>query len=296
MHPGIIILLGLIGCLAGDGVWFWIGRRWGTKALRVLCRFSPDPRNCSRNAEEKFRRYGLPVLCVAKFVPGLDAVMPPIGGAQGVAPARFLALDAIGSSLWSAFYMGLGYIFSRQLDAAIRWVQHCGTTLGIAVVGPVLLYAGWRGLILVRMMWALRQRRISPPLLARKLEGDNKIAVVDLSNFEERPGRESLRAIPGALVLDPSSLQNAPQLEIPEDLKIILYSPSGSHAVSARAAVGLKRIGVDKVWVLDGGLKAWRDQGFPVSKSAELPEVVAERYGVKLPAQDQVSDTKDLPN
>jgi 3-mercaptopyruvate sulfurtransferase SseA len=192
--------------------------------------------------------------------------------------------------------MGLGYVFSRQLDAAIRWVQHCGTTLGIAVVGPVLLYAGWRGLILVRMMWALRQRRISPPLLARKLEGDNKIAVVDLSNFEERPGRESLRAIPGALVLDPSSLQNAPQLEIPEDLKIILYSPSGSHAVSARAAVGLKRIGVDKVWVLDGGLKAWRDQGFPVSRSAELPEVVAERYGVKLPALDQASDTKDLPN
>jgi 3-mercaptopyruvate sulfurtransferase SseA len=48
-------------------------------------------------------------------------------------------------------------------------------------------------------------------------------------------------------------------------------------------AVALKRIGVDKVWVLEGGLKAWREQGFPVSKSLEVPEVVAERLGVKLP-------------
>ena len=27
--------------------------------------------------------------------------------------------------------------------------------------------------------------------------------------------------------------------------------------------MALKRIGVDKVWVLEGGLKAWREHGFP---------------------------------
>ena len=91
--------------------------------MRLLCRFTADPRGCSKNAQEKFRRYGLPVLCVAKFVPGLDAVMPPLGGAEGVPLARFLALDAVGGFLWSAFYVGLGYLFSNQLDIAIRWVQ-----------------------------------------------------------------------------------------------------------------------------------------------------------------------------
>jgi len=48
-------------------------------------------------------------------------------------------------------------------------------------------------------------------------------------------------------------------------------------------AVSLKRIGVDKVWVLEGGLKAWRDLGLPVSQTPELPEAIAERLGVKLP-------------
>ena len=54
--------------------------------------------------------------------------------------------------------------------------------------------------------------------------------------------------------------------------------------VSARVAVALNRIGVNKVWVLEGGLKAWREQGFPVSRYLEAPELVAERVGVKLPA------------
>ena len=50
--------------------------------------------------------------------------------------------------------------------------------------------------------------------------------------------------------------------------------------------MALRRIGVEKVWVLEGGLKAWREQGFPVSQSPEVPEVAAERVGVKLPPHD----------
>ena len=127
MSPAMILLLGVLGCLAGDGVWYWIGRQWGSKAMRLICRFTADPQGCSKHARQKFHRYGLPVLCVAKFVPGLDAVMPPLAGAERVALPRFLALDAVGSLLWSAGYAGLGYVFANQLQIAIHWVQHCGT-------------------------------------------------------------------------------------------------------------------------------------------------------------------------
>jgi len=284
MSPTIIILFGVLGCLAGDGLWYWIGRRWGSKAMRLICRFTADPRGCSKHAQQQIHRYGLPVLCVAKFVPGLDAIMPPLAGAEGVPLARFLALDAVGSFLWSACFAGLGYVFSNQLETAIRWVQHSGTALGIAIGVPIVLYAGWRGLTLARMIRELRQRRISPPMLERKLKSDRKVAVLDLVNFEEDSGSESVEVIPGAFVVDPSELRKATQIAVPDDVKIILYCPSGSDAVSARAAVALKRIGVDKVWVLEGGFKAWREHGLPVSQSPELPEAVAERLGVKLPA------------
>ena len=283
MSPTIIVLLGVLGCLTGDGIWFWLGRQWGSKAMRLLCRFTADPRSCSKNAQEKFRRYGLPLLCVAKFLPGLDAVMPPLGGAEGVPVTTFFVLDTVGSFVWSVCFAGLGYVFSNQLETATRWVQHSGTALGIAIGIPLVLYAGWRGLTLARMIRELRQRRISPPMLARKLKSDGKVAVLDLMNFEEDSGSESVEVIPGAFVVDPSELRKATQIAVPDDVKVILYCPSGSDAVSARAAVALKRIGVDKVWVLEGGFKAWREQGLPVSQSPEVPEAVAERLGVKLP-------------
>jgi membrane protein DedA with SNARE-associated domain/rhodanese-related sulfurtransferase len=283
MSPAIIVFLGVLGCLAGDGIWFWLGRKWGSKAVRLLCRLSPDPRSCSRDAQEKFRRYGLPVLCVAKFVPGLDAVMPPLGGAEGASVPAFFVLDTVGSLLWSVAYVGLGFLFSNQLDIAIRWVQQCGTALGIAIGVPILLYAGWRGLVLVRMIRQLRLRRISPPMLARKLKSKSKVAVLDLSNFEKETGNGGWVGIPGAFRVDPSVLRKSPQIVVPDNIKIILYCSSGSDVVSARAAVGLKRIGVDKVWVLEGGLLAWREHGFPVSHSPDAPAVVAERFGIKLP-------------
>ena len=283
MRASIIIFLGALGCLAADGIGFWLGRKWGSKALRIVCRFTADPRSCSGNARKKFRRYGLSILCVSKFVPGLDAVMPPLSGAEGVSLPRFLAFDAVGSSLWAGSYVGLGYLFSNELDVAIGWAKHFGTLLGIGIGVPLGLYAGWRGLALVRMIRHLRLRRISPPMLARKLKSKRKVAVLDLLNFEEETDSESVKAIPGAFSVNPSVLRKSPRIAVPDDVELILYCSSGGDMVSARVAVALKRIGIDKVWVLEGGLQAWREQGFPVSRSLEPPEVVAARYGVKLP-------------
>ncbi len=284
MRTSIVVSLGISACLAADSMWFWFGRRWGSQAMRLLCRLTADPRECSRNAHEQFSRYGLALLCVAKFFPGLNAVIPPLVGAEGVAVARFLALDMLGGFLWSGFYVWLGYIFSNQVDIAITWVQHFGTAFAIVIGIPIGLYAGWRGLVLVRMIRRLRLRRISPPMLDRKLKSNKKVVVLDLLEFEEGTDGEIPEAIPGALRVDPARLRKSPHIIVPDDIEIVLYSSSGGETLSARVAVALKRIGVDKVWVLEGGLKAWREYGFPVSRSLEAPEVVAERFGVRLPS------------
>lgn len=282
MRTSLIIVLGVLGCLAGDGIWFWLGRRWGSRATRLLCRFSADPRNCSKNARKRLQRYGPPLLCVSKFVPGLDGLMPPLSGAEGVSLLGFMAFDAVGALCWTGCYVGVGYLFSDQLDVAIGWAKHFATAFGIVIGVPVVLYAVWRGLLLVRMIRRLRLHRISPSRLARKLKSKSKVAVLDLLKFE--PDSEAWEAIPGAFSVDPCRLWKSPQISVPDDVEIVLYSSNGGDMVSARVAVALNRIGIDKVWVMEGGLKAWREQGLPVCRSLEVPETVAERLGVKLPA------------
>ena len=282
MRTGIIILSGVVGCLVADAIWFWFGRRWGSRATRLLCRFSADPRNCSKSARRKLHRYGLPLLCVSKFVPGLDGIMPPLSGAEGVSLWGFLAFDAVGALCWSGCYVGVGYLFSDQLDIAIVWAKHFATALSIVIGVPLVLYAVWRALLLLRMIRRLRLHRITPARLARKLKSKSKVAVLDLLKFEA--DSEALEAIPGAFSVDPCLLRKSPQISVPDDVEIVLYSSTGGDIVGARVAVALNRIGIEKVWVLEGGLMAWREQGFPVCRSLEVPETVAARLGVKLPA------------
>jgi membrane protein DedA with SNARE-associated domain/rhodanese-related sulfurtransferase len=283
MQLGMVVFLSVSACMLADTTWFWLGRHWGSNALRLLCRFTADPRSCSTRAHEKFCRHGLGLLSVAKFLPGLDGLMPPLAGAEGVSLPRFLAIDLAGAFLWSAFYVALGYAFSNQLEIAIGWAAHFATTLALAIGVPIALYAGWRGLILVRMLRRLALRRISPRMLARKLKSKRKVAVVDLLNFEDEAVSENIEAIPGAFRLDPSRLRKSPHIIVPDDVEIILYCSSQRDMVSVRAAVALKRIGINNVWALEGGLRAWLEQGFPVSRSLESPEIVAQRYGIKMP-------------
>jgi membrane protein DedA with SNARE-associated domain/rhodanese-related sulfurtransferase len=284
MSAVILVPLCIVPCLAADGLWFWFGRRWGSQALRVLCRFTSDPRGHAENAHRKFRRFGMPLLFVAKFLPGLDGLIPPLAGAEGVSLAGFLALDTVGSLLWSAAYVALGYVFSNQLDLAIKWVNHFGTALGIVIGLPIVLYAGWRGVVLADMIRKLRVRRMSPAVLYKKLKSSCKVAVLDLLEFDEETDTQTPAAVPGAFRVDPSRLRESPQIFVPNDVEIVLYCSSERDLVSARVAIALQRIGIDNVWVLEGGLRGWCEKGLPVSESPEAPEAVAERLGVVLPA------------
>jgi rhodanese-related sulfurtransferase len=226
---------------------------------------------------------------VAKFVPGLDGLMPPLAGAEGASLIGFFALDAVGSFLWSSFYVGVGYLFSGQLEIAVGWAKHFGTVLALAIGVPFCIYIGWRGLTMTRMILRLRVRLISAPMLHRKLRSNSKVALLDLQDFEEEAFEEGADienppAIPGAFRIDPSRLRNSPRIAVPDDVEIVLYGSSRSGFVSAQAALALKRIGVENVWVLEGGLQGWRETGLPLSQLPEAPEVVAERLGVRLPA------------
>ena len=95
-----------------------------------------DPDFHDRNAKRIFARYGLPLLLVAKFVPGLDAVAPPLAGTSRTSRVRFLAFDAVGAGLYACVYGGLGYVFSHDLDRAAAYVSRAGTLLvGLALAG-----------------------------------------------------------------------------------------------------------------------------------------------------------------
>lgn len=93
----MVILVGVAGCLLADGVWIAAGRRWGYHIVRGISSFSMGGQHGAAKATKFFARRGLPVLTFAKFVPGLDVLMPPLAGTLNGATVPFLVFDTVGA-------------------------------------------------------------------------------------------------------------------------------------------------------------------------------------------------------
>ena len=134
--------LAVVACVLADWVWYEAGRRRGDKVLHFIHRLTRDPDAHDRRAKRIFSRYGLPLLVLAKFVPGLDAVAPPLAGTSQTSRLRFLTFDAVGAGLYSISYAGLGYVFSHDLNRAAAYAGRVGTLFtGLALAG-LSIYAG----------------------------------------------------------------------------------------------------------------------------------------------------------
>jgi membrane protein DedA with SNARE-associated domain len=160
---GLVPALGLsvTACVLADWVWYEAGRRRGNKVLHFIHRFTRDPDAHDRRAKETFARYGTPILVVAKFVPGLDAVAPPLAGTSGTSRLHFLALDAVGAGLYVCVYTGLGHVFRHDLDRAAAYAGKAGTIAAVlAFVGIFVCVA--RKLVRHRFIGGSQLVRITP--------------------------------------------------------------------------------------------------------------------------------------
>src|SRR5262245_29518532 len=134
--------LALAGTVAGDLVWYEIGRRGGDRVLKWMGRLSIEPDTCVRRGADTFARRGASALLVAKFLPGLNSIGQPLAGALGMPRRCFVIFDVLGAVLWVGLYVGLGYALHDQLaEAALLASRLGGWALVIAGVALALYLA-----------------------------------------------------------------------------------------------------------------------------------------------------------
>ena len=267
LNVAVVVGLGAIGCVLADLVWFEAGRRRGNDILHFILRFSSKPDATAARTTQLFTRYGARVLLVAKFVMGLDAVAPPLAGMSGTSRLRFMSFDFVGASLYAGLYAGLGYAFCTQLEKAVAYAGKMGEVLVAIVLLVVVVLVVRRLVAWHHFLRELRLARITPEELKRKLDGGEKIVIVDVRGCVlHRPSHAA--DIPGATRIDGHRLGKYKDTPIPEHWQghhVVLYCSCPNENMSARVASLLRRKGIEHVHPLAGGLKSWRDRGFPVS-------------------------------
>lgn len=220
LNGWIALGIALLASLCADTVWFDFGRRRGASVLNLLCRISLEPDSCVRQTESIYEKYGPRALLVAKFVPGLGTAAPPVMGMFGLPRWRFWLYDLAGAFVWAGTFLGIGYLCSNQLEAAMNYVSALGGWLALLVAGALAGFIALKYRERRRFVRTLAEGRIQPEELLEKLDRGDPVFIVDL-----RHALDSLpdpRTLPGATRMKPEELLERHN-EIPRDSEVVLY-------------------------------------------------------------------------
>ncbi len=204
----------LAACLVSDSLWYFLGRVKGQPVLRLLCRISLEPDSCVSTSRYWFRRLGVWTLIVAKFVPGLSTVAPPMAGLTFMPVWRFVWSDVVGSLLWSGSFLAAGFFFHRQLEAIADSALTLGSRLGVLLILLLAAYIAYKYWQRRRFIRSLRIARVTAEEVRAMIDTGEPLVIVDLRH-EEEVARVGMR-IPGAIRIE----RDGP---IPRDRDVILY-------------------------------------------------------------------------
>ena len=252
----------VMACLAADCGWYLVGERYGIRVLKTLCKISLEPDSCVSQTQTRFERWGVNSLVVAKFIPGLAIIAPPMAGALRIGWARFVLLSTAAAVLWVGIYLGAGAVFNSQIEWLLGELSQFGSIAGVGLVlllGCYIAYKWWERRRFYRM---LRMARISVVDLYALVQSGAAPVIVDVRSTTARELEP--RWIPGALHVPIPDVARLLK-ELPRDREVILYCTCPSEASAARVAKILMNHGFKHVRPLHGGLDAWVAAGYGVA-------------------------------
>lgn len=216
----LIILTAIIAAVPVDLFWYWLGRIRGGKVLNLLCSISLEPDYCVRNTEHTFDRLGVFSLLIAKFVPGMQTLAPPMAGMTNMRVSLFLFLDTLGTLIWALLFAGVGFWFHTELEYMAGRFAELGVLAGYILFGALFLYVGVKLVQRRLFLRSLRMRRLKPSDVNKLLNSDKDVHVIDLRHnydFEAQP-----HMVPTAVRVPMEAIErHLPR--IPKDSDIIVY-------------------------------------------------------------------------
>jgi membrane protein DedA with SNARE-associated domain len=126
--------------MLGKVALYIVGGRYGRQVMQSLCQMAVTPNSSINKADSHFERWGASLLVVAEFIPGIRTLAPSLAGAEKVATLPFLFYSALGATLWTALYVGIGLVFSSQIDQALAFIEQTGKIAAVVVATAVAAY------------------------------------------------------------------------------------------------------------------------------------------------------------
>lgn len=140
----IWVLAGGVGVAAflGDQVGYALGRHYGRPYLTR--RDSPFLRRAVARAERFYELFGWWSVVIARYLPWIRALIPPIAGISGMAYRRFATANLAGALLWGVLVTVSGY-----LTVNLEWARPATYAVAALAIAASVV-AGVRAVMLDR--------------------------------------------------------------------------------------------------------------------------------------------------
>ena len=264
VSPAGLAAATLSAAMLGNAILYAVGERYGHRVMKLLCGISLSPDSCVRQASLRFERWGGWTLVLAKFLPGIGTVAPPLAGVMRMGWGRFLVLSTLGSALWISIALAVGALFHEQIYDILETLERYGTSAAEAVAALVAAYVAFKWWERRRFYRTLRMARMTVDELHALFERRKAPLVVDLRGAAERDREGS---IPGAIVIGFADVERR-LAELPRDRDIVFFCNCPNEASAASAAKLLADLGYARVRPLAGGFDAWVAAGYGVDRAA----------------------------
>lgn len=141
------VLCAAAGAFCGDGLSYWVGRRWGD-GLRGVWPFRRYPGLLERG-ETLFRRNANKSLLIARYVGAVRPFVPAIAGMAGMPLLRYVRISVFACLSWAVLFLLPGWALGEAYEA----VAVVADKLALALLGLVAVLALVWALVLYTWRW-----------------------------------------------------------------------------------------------------------------------------------------------
>ena len=140
-----LILAATIGAILGDGLSYWMGHAHRA-GIAAVWPFSSRP-EILKTGENFFGRYGWAGIALARFLPGVRAIVPVVAGTSGMRPLPFYAANVGSAIIWAPAHL----VPAALAASGVASANQLSPQAEIAIVGGAVLLGA--------MIWWLISRR-----------------------------------------------------------------------------------------------------------------------------------------
>ncbi len=135
----VLISISFIGAVTGDGVGYWLGRKFGPKVFtrKDSIFFSQDH---VERAHIFYKKYGGRAIIFARFIPVGRTLAPIIAGVGGMHYPTFLFYNVIGGAFWAVGLPLVGFYLGSVIPNVDRYMIPIVAGIVVASVLPGIIH------------------------------------------------------------------------------------------------------------------------------------------------------------